>query len=1032
MSKRILSFLLALVMVAGLVPVTALTAFAAVEDTSAAINGTYEGGWSVNKETATVTLKSLKITATGYTPLELGNVQELVLQGDNTITVPNGMYGVDGIDIDNFFSNYTLKISGSGSLTIKATGIGIDAFSENIQIESGTVIITSWSEGIDCSKLTMNGGRLSVHAEDDGSDNWGYGAISCNSFVMNGGTADVSSTYYSGIECQDFTMYGGSLSVWGKRDGIDSVLGDAITIDGGTADIRSLAGVADDGKYGAIGSGWDFGPEVCFSVSSTPDGFGELYDCLKGSNYYDHIKTTSSSSVRAFDFASVSPAVTNAELNAGKKNLGEMTLGSDATDIDFAAFPDNQGLSGNRSIRVYRDGTLFYSEDYESADTSVWNLKDNITEPGKYKVGLMVYAPCGSYYAHRSIVFEMNIKGNAFTTQPAGGEVKAGEKLTVNWKTDFTPVKQQLMGYTDDSTKTVIRDLTTSATSTAVDTAYEKGYCIRAYYSADEYVDSNRFYVTEAKSFTTQPKGGNSILDDGLKITWSLNFQPVKQVVYGVRQNSSQVVKMMDLSASVTSAVVVPNSNFSGYFVRAYYSDAEFINSDVITIITKAPYTANSTFTPGGTMTVDIERIAEYCEIWMADYLDEAITYKWYRNGTAISGATGQSYKLTSADLGKEIYAVIVGSGTLTTPTVTIKDTTLAAPTLKASNVASTGKIKLTWNKVDGAVKYQIVRSLDNKNWEHLTYSTGTSATNSKTDAGKTYYYKIRAIDADGNKSAYSNVVSRMCDLPQPVVTVSNVASTGKIKLTWEKVEGATKYEIYRATSKDGTYTKLSTVTGTSATNTKTDAGTTYYYKVKAIHSNSSANSAYSAVVSRTCDLPQPTVTVSNVASTGKIKLSWDKIDGATSYVIYRATSKDGTYSKLSTVTGTSATNTKTDAGKTYYYKVRAIHSNSSANSAYSSIVTRTCDLPQPTAKVELNSKGKPVISWGKVEGAVKYTVYIYDANGNLLKTSSTTSLKLTHGSAVAGTTYKYRVVAVYSNTSANSAKSITVSIKSK
>ena len=48
------------------------------------------------------------------------------------------------------------------------------------------------------------------------------------------------------------------------------------------------------------------------------------------------------------------------------------------------------------------------------------------------------------------------------------------------------------------------------------------------------------------------------------------------------------------------------------------------------------------------------------------------------------------------------------------------------------------------------------------------------------------------------------------------------------------------------------------------------------------------------------------------------------------------------------------------------------------------------------------------------------------------MKTSSTTGLKLTHGSAAKGKPYSYRVVAVHSNTNANSAKSIAVSIKSK
>ena len=171
---------------------------------------------------------------------------------------------------------------------------------------------------------------------------------------------------------------------------------------------------------------------------------------------------------------------------------------------------------------------------------------------------------------------------------------------------------------------------------------------------------------------------------------------------------------------------------------------------------------------------------------------------------------------------------------------------------------------------------------------------------------------------------------------------------------------------------------------------------------------------------------------MTNVASTGKNKITWEKVEGASKYEVHRATSKDGTYKRIYTTTGTSCTNSSAEAGKLYYYKVIAIHSNSAANSAYSEIVSRRCDLPRPTTKVALNSKGKPVVSWDAVEGAEKYTVYIYDADGELVKTATTTNLKQTHSSAVKGKTYSYRVVAVHSNTAANSAKSTAVSIKSK
>ena len=257
--------------------------------------------------------------------------------------------------------------------------------------------------------------------------------------------------------------------------------------------------------------------------------------------------------------------------------------------------------------------------------------------------------------------------------------------------------------------------------------------------------------------------------------------------------------------------------------------------------------------------------------------------------------------------------------------------------TLKASNVASSGKIKLSWSKVSGAAKYEVQRATSkNGSYVKVATTTGTSVTDTSAKAGTTYYYKVRAVDSKGNKSAWSSVVSRTCDLARPVVKTSNVASTGKIKLTWSKVSGATKYEVYRATSKNGTYSKLTTTKSTSLTNTSAKAGKDYYYKVKAICSKSAANSAYSEIVGKTCDLARPDVTVKQ--SSGNVKLSWAKISGATKFEIYRATSKDGTYKLIKTTASVSYTDKSVKSGKTYYYKVKAIYSKSAANSAYSSV----------------------------------------------------------------------------------------------
>ena len=123
------------------------------------------------------------------------------------------------------------------------------------------------------------------------------------------------------------------------------------------------------------------------------------------------------------------------------------------------------------------------------------------------------------------------------------------------------------------------------------------------------------------------------------------------------------------------------------------------------------------------------------------------------------------------------------------------------------------------------------------------------------------------------------------------------------------------EYEVYRATSKDGTYKLMKTTTKTSYTNTGAEAGKTYYYKVKAIASKSSADSAYSEIKSRTCDLPRPDVSIA--LSSGKPKVTWNAVEGAVEYEVYRATSKDGAYKLVKTTAKTSYTNTAATADKT-------------------------------------------------------------------------------------------------------------------
>ena len=358
------------------------------------------------------------------------------------------------------------------------------------------------------------------------------------------------------------------------------------------------------------------------------------------------------------------------------------------------------------------------------------------------------------------------------------------------------------------------------------------------------------------------------------------------------------------------------------------------------------------------------------------------------------STVTGTSYTNTSyIENGNTYYykvRALDANGTAgawsSVVSVTYKQT-LPAPTVTGGN-DSQGRPTLKWNAVTGAAKYEVYRARS-KDGDYIKYSTvtGTSYTNtSYIENGNTYYYKVRALDANGTAGAWSSIVSvtyraaSTGTLSAPAVTGGN-DSQGRPTLKWKAVSGAAKYEVYRARSLNGDYIKYSTVTGTSYTNTSYLAnGTTYYYKVRALGSDGSYG-PYSTPVSVTYKAPfgAPLVTGSK-DSQGRPALKWDKVTDAAKYEVYRARSKDGTYSLMSTQSATGYTNTSYLAnGTTYYYKVRALKANGTA-SAYSSVVTITYGtVPTPAAPAMRSAKADSAgitVSWDTAANAVTYNVY--------------------------------------------------------
>ena len=187
--------------------------------------------------------------------------------------------------------------------------------------------------------------------------------------------------------------------------------------------------------------------------------------------------------------------------------------------------------------------------------------------------------------------------------------------------------------------------------------------------------------------------------------------------------------------------------------------------------------------------------------------------------------------------------------------------------------------------------------------------------------------------------------------------------STPKIKVT-KSINGKTiklstgtkKAKIYYKKSKKGSYKRYTEPFKISKT-------TTLYVKAKRSHWKTSKTVKKKISVSK---LSRPEIKAT-AKSSSSIRVSWNKVSNADGYYIYRATSKDGSYSRVKKIRDSSATswtNTGLKSGKYYYYRVRAY--------AYG----------RATSNYSYKKSAKTYSDWGKLNNFEidKYKILCYNS----------------------------------------------------
>ena len=353
--------------------------------------------------------------------------------------------------------------------------------------------------------------------------------------------------------------------------------------------------------------------------------------------------------------------------------------------------------------------------------------------------------------------------------------------------------------------------------------------------------------------------------------------------------------------------------------------------------------------------------------------LDNNTTYYWRANAANADG--------TSAWSSEWEFKTILATPQLLTPA------------LDSKGVLKTGT--LTWAGVSGATTYdvQISEVYNFASYVINLAGVGTNSYNYNLIDGKQYYWRIRAVNADGN-SAWSAIWYFQTSLEAPALIAPANMSTGmpfSLSLDWVDVGGATSYHLQ--VSKTSDFSNLIVnKTGIAATafvqtGNVLSPYTKYFWRVRAVNAN--GNGQWSASWYFTTFINNPALKSPLDNSTGQplsILLEWTNVAGASSYDLQLAESEDFGLMVMeeNNLSALSYEYSGLQHFKTYYWRVRA--KNANGVTIWSDKWHFTTEVPVPELKSPADGSTDRQLSgtleWNAVAGAESYVVYVYNNDG--------------------------------------------------
>lgn len=394
-------------------------------------------------------------------------------------------------------------------------------------------------------------------------------------------------------------------------------------------------------------------------------------------------------------------------------------------------------------------------------------------------------------------------------------------------------------------------------------------------------------------------------------------------------------------------------------------------------------------------------------------------TINAYSSASKIASPTAVTYNDSTATPGMRYYywvRAVTGAGTSAFSASDSGYRPLSAPTGVAATTGNSDGVTVSWSAVTGATSYQIGRGAEGASAPSTTLGTATSRSYMDATAvpGVTYAYFVRAV-ASACTGPWSAAAAGSRSVPTPTnLTASDGTYTDGIHVSWPALSGAVSYELMRSDEDDIAYAEtIATTTGTSYTDTTAEYGLTYFYFLRAKFD--AGTSDWSASEAGWRAFPAPVnVSATDGLNTSRITISWDAIEGATLFQVWRYSDERGRDELI----GTSPTPPYNDSrniepGVRYKYRVKAVFPT--GTSAFSGYDWGYLKSSAPTVSASDGTSTSQIsLTWSEAAGAVAYEIYrsadSSSANATKLGVTDAWTRYYDDKSVTRGTLYSYWV----------------------